>query len=331
MTTSSNRIYLKDNRFYKIIDSKHLEEIDIEYLKESIFQLIIDDSYFFYDSLELPTTNKRKLRAIIKNYLLTNYPEELIKYFSYININNKTIIYIINNELIELTYKYTELFKLADRISTPLLEALSLYNNFTYKTKNIIYEIENMQIKHLNKDSGNVLTADDIIYNLQNINLDIDLLIKKENALLLFKKYRIPIVLLTIAYVLFVAGEIIKINTLENRLEKYNNLLIEIYRDAGVLDSSDPLGLLLSKVNSDNNNNKIILPTIYKISKAVDNNTTIDSININFDTIRFDGITQDYKSLEEITSNLEKETGKHVTILNTNKEKEYIKFSIRIG
>jgi len=68
----------------------------------------------------MPATNKKKQLAIIKNFLLVNYPEELISHFNYINIKEHVIIYIMTEKLFQLIDNNKNIFLNANKISTPL-------------------------------------------------------------------------------------------------------------------------------------------------------------------------------------------------------------------
>jgi hypothetical protein len=329
MNTSSI-IYLKENKFYLKYDSRLLETSKEEFINNE-YQLLIDDHYFFYESLEIPSTSKKKQLSIIKNFLLVNYPEELITHFNYVNIKDMTVIYIFTKKLLELLEKQRDVFQRAYKISSPFIESLHIYDNFNYKIDNIIYNIANRQITHINESNENVKTSDDVRSLLNDLSENLNI-IKKDSTFTIVKSLKIPILLVLISYIIFISGEILRLKAIINYLGKHDALLTDIYKSAGVINSKDPYGSLLAKVKSNANfNNRAILLNIEKISKSTDNQTIIDSINIRKNSMRFDGITKDYSSLENFTANLRKNMNKNVNILNTKKEDDHIIFSLRIG
>lgn len=323
-------IYLKKGNFY-LKNKQNLEEISLDYLENMEYQLLIDDSYFFYESIDMPATNKKKQFAIIKNFLLVNYPEELISHFNFINIKQLVLIYIITEKLFQLVENYKEIFSNANKISTPFIESLHMFDNFNYKIDNMTYQIINNQIQHIAATDDEIKTADDIIEKLDELNENLNI-IKKDRSFAIAKSMQIPITIILISYIIFIVGDILRVNAIKKYLNKHENLLVEIYRSAGVIDSNDPYGSLISKTrNTTKLNNRLVLLNIEYISKSIDNQTIIDSLNIRKDSVRFDGITKDYSSLESFTTKLKEYTKKNVSILNTKKEEEHISFSLRIG
>ena len=332
MTTSNtNIIYLKNGTFY-LKDKQGLKEIDTEDLEHIDYQLLINDSYFFYESIEMPTTNKKKQLAIIKNFLLVSYPEELISHFNYINIKQQVIIYIMTEKLIQLIENNKKIFLNSNKISTPFIESLIIYNNFNYKIGKLLYQIVNSQVIHISETDGEIKSADNIIEKIDELNGNL-IIIKKDTTLPhIIKSMKIPAAMLLAAYIIFIAGHILRINALKEYLERHENLLNEIYESAGVMNSQDPYNTLMAKTrNSANLDNRSILLDMQQISMAMDNQTIIDTLNIRRDSIRFDGITKDYSSLESFTNKLREYFQKNIIILNTKKEEDHISFSLRIG
>jgi hypothetical protein len=156
--------------------------------------------------------------------------------------------------------------------------------------------------------------------------------VKKDTTFAIVKSLRIPVAMLVLAYIIFFIGDLLRVNAMNSYLKKHENLLNEIYSSAGVLGSKDPYGEMIAKTRSNTNlNNKSVLLSIEQISKSIDNQTIVDSLNIRRDNIRFDGITKDYSTLENFTAKLKEYTKKSVSILNTKKEEDHISFSLRIG
>lgn len=326
----SNLLLLKDNKFFKR-DNNCWNEIDLTRSAMDHLELIIDDSYFFYESLDMPTTNRKKQKAIIKNFLIVNYPEELVKYFNFINKDASVIIYIISEKLIKFIDEHKEIFDKATNITAPFLEILSRFDNFYYTNKNMIYYITQGQINHVEKAEDEPIDWNKIVDEFDRINQNL-LLYKKNGTSTIYGLIKIPAIVLCATYLLFVSGEIIKLMSTKSYLKKYEALLTDIYKTADVADSKDPFGMLLYRAGQNKKANKTnILETIQKISKVVDNNTIIDTLNLKGTSIRFDGTTSDYSSLEAFTSGLKKVMGKSVTILNTKKEEEFVSFSLRVG
>ena len=326
-----NIIYLKNGVFY-LKDRQGLNEIGAEEIENIEYQLLIDDSYFFYESIDMPATNKKKQLAIIKNFLLVNYPEELISHFNYINIKEHVIIYIMTEKLFQLIDNNKNIFLNANKISTPFIESLINYNDFNYRIGKLLYQIVNNQVIHISETDDEIISADDVVEKIEELNGNI-VIIKKDTTLpLIIKSIKIPAAMLLAAYIIFITGHILRINALEDYLERHEHLLNEIYESAGVINSQDPYGALIAKTRSSANiDNRPILLVVQQISMAIDNQTIIDTLNIRSDSIRFDGVTKDYSSLESFTNKLKQYTQENITILNTKKEDDHINFSLRIG
>lgn len=325
-----NIVYLKDDIFY-LKGEDGLKEINLEDLENYDYQLLLDDNYFFYESIDMPVTSRKKQIAIIRNFLLVNYPEELITHFHYAHIKKMVLIYIVTDKLFQFIEKNKDVFLKANRISTPFIESLHLFDSFYYRIGNIYYQIINNQIVHTNKTDGEVKSGDNIIENINELKGNLNL-VKKSGTFAIVKPLKIPVTMVALAYIIFVIGDILRVNAINGYLKKHENVLNEIYRAAGVVDSKDPFGALINKTNSNTNiNNRIVLLVFEQISKAADNHTIVDSLNIRRNSIRFDGITKDYSSLENFTAKLKEYTKKSVSILNTKKEEDHISFSLRIG
>ncbi len=330
MKSTFKKFFLKDDKFY-LINNSSIEEISLSYFNELTedFLLIIDDSYFYYLSPEIPFKNKRKLNLIIKNYLSTLFPEEFIKNFNSFIIDEKVLVYILNPQLFQIISDYKEIFDRAEFFTTPLLMISEKETNFLLKDKNKIIKFNNGEIKYLDnaEEEKEILTWNDIIFS-NDLNyiykIEIPGLKKSFN---IFENLKPFLFVALICYILFFAGMFFKMSAKKKDYQFLSNKIKKIYKKYGVANTLDPYGMLLYKASKNRKIKKTnILLLLEKLSIATPENTFINNFYLKRDNFKIDGITDGFEKIDEFKTNLEKLFNKQVIITNTIKEKKWIKF-----
>ena len=134
MSISENNYYLKDGLLYKLTGASMYRVSSEDVISDSSKSaLLIDDTYFFYIGMENISTSAKKLHAIAANYLNVLFPADMVKEYGVFQNSGKTIIYVINQTLIDIISENAEIFAGFKKISTPFLEQCIKYNEFIFR------------------------------------------------------------------------------------------------------------------------------------------------------------------------------------------------------
>lgn len=321
MKTTFETIYFIDieNRIYDLMENgKQVEEIpyDTEY------SIILDDTFFIYETIEAKIPKSSKVNLIVRNYLSGTYPENLIENFYVVNGEN-IVAAIATNKFNNLLEEKNELFENANRVSTLSIEAYVAGQTITLDYPKTKINISSSGISYEPNEESNHFPISNI--KVDSINFD---LLKKKTKIN-FKTAVLPGAILFITFILYIFGQNYEISKLNKDIKFLNNKINEIYRKAGITDTVDPYGKLLFVAQRNINTKKIyILPHYYKISKAMTESDVIDSLTFKDNAFTLNGKTKDFKSLDDIKNKLAKNY-KTVDILNTKIEKEALIFTVR--
>ena len=103
--------YFKEGLLYKITGSSTYRVSVEDVINDSNkAALLIDDTYFFYVGIEHIATSAKKMKAIAQNYLNIMFPADMVANYGVFQNTSKTVIYIINNNLIDIINSNKELF-----------------------------------------------------------------------------------------------------------------------------------------------------------------------------------------------------------------------------
>jgi hypothetical protein len=72
-SSSDKNLFIKNNRLYNVENGRADFPASTE--QTGAYTLFLDDSMFFYLSMDLPSSNSKKAKRFIKNYLSTLIPE----------------------------------------------------------------------------------------------------------------------------------------------------------------------------------------------------------------------------------------------------------------
>jgi len=323
-----NDIYLlKENKYEKV------DEAQIGNLKN--YDVILDDDYFVFESIDIKVSNKKKTKRIIENYLITTYPSDLVSTHYYCRTENFVLIAIPKKSLHNFMQEHAEFLKNAKDISTPLLETVSSKNGkYIYKTDGVLYEVTDRGIAII-PGSGNeedeIFYKEDLLGNIHNLSSKLNIFENTGNIYYL-KQLAPALIVLIISYGLFVTGESFQYMKYSNILNSVRSDLQAIYSNAGVADTTDPYGMLLYKAKGSPNEAKTLINNLLeKLSQSVPESTTIVSMNYKTGELKINGEAKDLKTLEDIEGSLSSNLDKSAQIINTNKDGEIIKFSIRVS
>lgn len=323
--------FLKDGLLYKLSGSSaYRVSIDDVLNDNNRAGLIIDDTYFFYVGMEHISTSAKKINAIAQNYLNVLFPSDMVKYFGVFQNNSKTIIYIINDSLIDIIENNKELFAVFKKISTPFLELCMKYNEFIFSDGIKKYMLSENMVSLSDNNSNEFITAKDLFDTLESIKYSITLPgIVKKSALNL--PFAAPAAAILIIYIFFIIGSISQISA-NNKVNKYyEESLQKIYNNMGVASSKDPYGLLIqqSKSVSGGGSSQSILSVLNDLNSAYIDGVTFEGLNIRDNDIRVTGIATDFAKVEEIKKLMENKLQKSINVDDTKKTKDGITFTMK--
>ncbi len=332
-----NIVYIKENALY-LNSGEGFVESDPETIHNiSSYDILLDDNFFIYENLNIKVSSKKKIKQIIENYLITTYPKELVDEHYYAKQGSFVLIAIPKSLFTKVLSEYEDILKKAKTITTPFLETISGENSdFIYKVNNTFYYRENDEIKILphienENDGDNIIYQEDILNNILSPKGKLNIFENTGNIFYL-KQFAPLIAVILLTYILFITGESFQYVKYKNLLNQSENRLEEIYRSAGVAGTSDPYGMLLYRAKGDAENTKIkITDILEKLSKSVSDNTMITKLDYKNEEMKIDGKTDELKTLENLESSITETFNQAAQIINTKKNNNEIRFSIRVG
>lgn len=323
--------YLKDGLLYKLSGSStYRVSLDDVLNDNSKGSLLIDDTYFFYVGMEHISTSSKKINAIAQNYLNVLFPSDMVKNFGVFQGSSKTIIYVINDNLMDIINNNKELFLGFKKISTPFLEFCIKYNEFIFSDGEKKYLLSNNLVSFSDNKDAEYITAKDLFDTFENAkyNLILPGVIKKSNFNFPFL---MPAALVLVIYIFFIIGSISQISA-NNKVNKYyEEALQKVYTNLGVASSKDPYGLLIqqSKSLSGGTSSKKVISILDELNSAYIEGITFEGLNIRDDDVRITGVATDFAKVEEMKKLMETKLQKSVNVNDTKKTKDGITFTMK--
>lgn len=323
--------YFKDGLLYKITGSSTYRVSVEDVINDSNkAALLIDDTYFFYVGIEHIATSAKKMKAIAQNYLNIMFPADMVANYGVFQNTSKTVIYIINNNLIDIINNNKELFSSFKKISTPFLEFCTKYNEFIFSDGEKKYSLSNNMVTLSDNKDSDFITSKDLFDTLDTVKYSIILPgVQKKSPINL--PIALPAAMLFIVYIFYIIGYISEIST-NNRLNKYyEDALAKVYTNLGVASSRDPYGSLIqqSKSVSGGSSSKRILSILNDLNNAAVNGVVFEGINIRDNDIRISGTASDFAQVEEVKKNMENQLQNSINIDDTKKSKDGITFTMK--
>jgi hypothetical protein len=329
MRTTFKILFLKENILSEITDNGDFIDFnnaDFDALENYI--LLIDDSYFFYLTPDIPAKNTRKLPVLINNYLMANYPENLIPSHNFIEKKGHVLTYVISEELTDFLKKNRALFENASAIATPLSLVWLRGKKADFFDGKRFYEIDSYLIKYIDF-SENPLKVSDIVESITSLpekSLEFSGVRTETGFLTKFKK---SAVIFGIAYIFFVSGMTLHLVSEKNNLHKIESQINTLYKKAGVANKADPYGVLLYRASTNKKKTDFrVLPLFEIVSVSLPNDTIINSFYYKNRILKIEGATSDFLKIDEFKNNLSKSLKGEVIIGNTIKQNDKIKFTI---
>ncbi len=331
MSNSENNYYLKDGLLYKLTGaSMYRVNSDDVMCDSSKSALLIDDSYFFYIGMENISTSAKKLHAIAANYLNVLFPADMIKEYGVFQHSGKTIIYVINQTLINIIYENTDIFAGFKKISTPFLEQCIKYNEFIFSDGSKKYRLSENMVSLIEDTDVDYTTAKDLFETMQTVKYSMFLPgVVRKSAMKL--PLAAPAAILGMIYLVMIMGGISEIAAYNKVNKYYEDALSKVYNNLGVASSKDPYGSLVqqSKSVTTAGTSERILNILNNLNDAGIEGIMFNNINIRDDDIRVSGTATSFAKVDEIKRIMENKLQSTVNVDDTKKTKDGISFTMK--
>lgn len=329
---SENVYYLKNDSLFKIEKggskrSASLEEIIS--LKDK-YSLLIDDEYFFYIGMETISVTGNKLRSIASNYLEIMFPGDMVKSFGVCRTKDSTIVLILAPEIIALIKDNRVLFNKAKKISTPFMELVFRYEDFTFSGGGRFYKKTGTGITSISDGGSNFITETDLFEEIMEVKNSLHL---PGVASSHFSKMPllIPAVVFGVCYIVFVAGSVYSVFALNKISRSYETSLTSLYKTAGVDKAKDPYNMLVtrSKEIGSGIGDKRVVEILSDFSSLDRSGIQFKSFSMRDKSVRIDGIAQDFAQIDAFKKRMEEKLKITVTTDDTKKTEKGVSFIIR--
>jgi hypothetical protein len=292
------------------------------------YQLLIDDSYFFYIAIGKLSVSRKKLNTVVANYLQSLFPMDLFAGFALENKNGFYTALIYKQEFADLLREHGQLFRMARKISTAFCELSSRYESFLFTDNSRVYEKDGNKIDLLQATPAGTLRADDIYGDILPFKTEISL--RGVKATDMYRHYKLAGIFAGVCYLLFLASGIMDVQAVKKLDGAYQAQLEEYYAQAGVAESADPYGSLRAQVEQRPLAPFRVLDILHSLGQAVPESLNIEHFNINERLIRIEGFTTDFAQMEQLIASMEERLQKKVTLEDSRQAEDgQIKFVIR--
>jgi len=327
MDNTTKQILLFENsRFYLLsaIGRQELSQDQLNSLRSG-YALLISDTELFYTTMEFPEAPKRRVSMFISNYLMGSFPQNMCENFCYIRKDDKILIGIFNSGFTEKLPEIERVFARASLISSPFAKAYIENDSFTYTVSGAGLKVIDGLLENSDELAAGI-SAD--FEPSHTAKLSLPFIRKGRNE---FSEFRIPALILLVCYLFFTSGEYFRMKSSQKKLESYEKALDQVYQKAGVSDSRDPYGKLLSKSKGADGKTYETLFLLEMISRASNEKITARVLEAKGKSIIIQGTSTDFTDLEEFKRKLSAETGKSVEITDTAKKDNEVTFSLRFA
>lgn len=333
MSVSENIIYLKDDSLFKIEDNakRNVSLGEVLDYKDK-YSLLIDDGYFFYIGIENVAVTGKKLTDIAANYLSIMFPGEMVGSFGIFQNKSFTVIFILSEKLSHLIKDNRELFASAKKISSPFLELAGRYEDFVFSDGERFYQKNGGNISIAPNDSPDFINASNLFEVIEEVKASVRL-----PGLRVSKFSKTPLIMPGIAaavcYVIFLAGGIFSVSSVNNLDRYYENEVNKIYKIHGdkVAKSGDPMGMLSFKAGQTDSggNGKRLIDVLADISSVEKEGAEFASFSMRDNAFRIDGSAKDFAQVDALKKNMEEKMKVPILMDDTKKTEKGVTFVMR--
>ncbi|MGE4318664.1 MAG: hypothetical protein AB7E96_07125 [Deferribacterales bacterium] len=285
------------------------------------FRLVIDDSVVTYTHMQFPQSAGKNPAKFIENFLLTGFPQDMIKDFGFYRKGEHILIALFDPSLTGRA-DIRKAMERAGSVTTPLTMLYSVSDNFIHSFGSASVEVRDDVLTHIPPAEPTVIdipvtTASLSIPSVKKNNLDIN-------------RYKLPVAAALLCWLLFFSGYYFRLHDKTDRLKAAEAMLNDVYVKAGTADTPDPYGMLMAKAaKKDSASAYAVTRILEQISRTQTDAVTATSIDIKSDSVTYEGTARDFAFIEDFKKKLSIETGKNVTIINTKKGEGAVSFTLR--
>lgn len=329
---SDNIYYLKSDSLFKIENggSKRSASLDeIVGLKEK-YSILIDDDYFFYIGMETVSVTGKKLRDIAANYLAIIFPDDMVKSFGVSQTKGSTVIYILSDEIIALIKDNRELFNNAKKVSSPLMELVFRYEDFTFSGGGRFYKKTGTSILPVSGGGTDYITEADLFEEISEVKNSIRLPGVSTSG---FSKapLLLPAVAFGLCYLIFVAGSVYSALSISKIGSVYEESLNKIYKTLGVDKLKDPYGALISKSKENEvaDTGKRVVEILSDLSSLERSGVKFLSFSMRDKSVRINGTAEDFTQVDSLKKQGEDKLKTNITMDDTKKTEKGVSFVMK--
>lgn len=330
-SSSDKNLIIKDNKLYLIDNGRAGFPASTE--QSGSFNLFLDDSMFFFLSMDLRSVSRRKAKGIISNYLGTLFPENMTKDFGFVTNGGTALIYLPSPDFKGFVEENLPILKKASKITTPFVELFSKEKAFDYSDGSRHYSVSGGEIHQLFEVPEDCLTAEKALNKIIPPKTSLNIAgVEKESFIP--SSLKAPAAVLLACYLLFVGGEYFRLKGYSSTLQQKEQKLRELYTLGGVDGSSDPYGALLYKARGTQTQQQgtSMLKIFEILSRSADTDKIgLEGITVRENNIHCSGTATDFQSVEEFKQRLEQAGAQRASIEDTNMQGETVRFSVRFG
>ena len=291
------------------------------------YDLVLDDSYFFYLSMGKLNINPKKARAVAVNFLRSRFPAELFAGFAMSEVKGEYILLIYNEAFAEILKENPVLFKMAARVSTVFCELSARYEGFSFTDGTRVYMKNGEELDLLAEIQENTLIAREVWDTVTPMKADVHFEgIKRETP---YKKYIFPAAVLVVCYFCFLFAGVFDVLSLSKTEQNASKVLEDLYTKAGVLNTVNPQNELSKRAAEGNLAPFKIMAVLDNIGKSFSANISIETFNVSDTVVRFEGLTRNYADIEAFKNMLQTQTKKTVTIESSQEVEGTVRFTMR--
>lgn len=329
---SDNIYYLKNDSLFKIEDGGHKRSASLDEiigLKEK-YSLIIDDAYFFYIGMETVSVTGKKLKDIAANYLAIMFPDDMVKSFGVSQTKGSTVIYILSDEIITLIKDNRELFNKAKKISSPFMELVFRYEDFTFSGGGRFYKKTGTSIIPVSGGGTDYITETDLFEEISEVKNSLRLPGVASSG---FSKapLLLPAIVFGLCYIIFVAGSVYSALSVSKIGGVYEESLNKIYKTLGVDKLKDPYGALIarSKENETGDIGKRVVEILADLSELERSGVKFVSFSMRDKSVRINGTAADFAQVDALKKQGEDKLKTVVTMDDTKKTEKGVSFVMK--
>jgi hypothetical protein len=322
-----NLYLVSSGLIYNLREDRHGRRIPVSPEDMGEYRVILADEYFFYLRVGKLNVKKRKVAAVIENYLNSIFPMEL--FGGFIISENKGVYtaLIYKREFLEHIASLSEFLNRAKKISTAFCELSQNYDEFIFQAGDRFYESKGETLTVI-PPAKEAISADDYLEGLGQIKCDLDLpLLRRSKGGI--KGYYKAIAAFAAAFLLFIGGNFLTLTAAKKSEKELSAQLTELYKAAGVEGEADPYGALGKLIRQESAPRFSGLAILSAAGAAAGESITLETFSVNDRSVRLEGKAADFAAVENMVKGMEDSLKKAINLEDSRQAEDKIAFTVR--